>query len=294
MKLLLIICLFGLLSCDSCNSNTGQNTSITAQTGSDGVIENGKVFDSLPAIIETWKPPIPEYMRPAIQGFFLKDNQMVLYWNKIPEVTRYTVLYGNSKRYTHSVETTETVVIIPEIDSLKTWYFAVHAQKDTAISGILMDYTIQAMGQNSEVQVYDPTIFAAQKAAWEALNIRSYRFTAESRIAHPRIPFTITVKPHAEPKMEYDANRVNDPFFPGEIHNDTFYPFGPIKGKTFEEIFVSIPDHVAGNNNELLTMYIKYNETYHFVEYFRSRLHIPNIWGGWGGFHVYSFEVLED
>jgi len=260
--------------------------------------ENSPVVKPVePVILDPPAVNLGAFGVPSIEGFFLKDNKMILYWAAIPEATEYIVLYGDSTDYSYSIETTKRVLIVPEIDREKTWYVAVKAKKWGEVSSILMDNTIQETWFHPQLQVFDPAVFTAEKTAWEAQKIASYRFTAQSRIGGPSLPFTVTALPNAAPTMEYDEELADRYYYPGIVKEDYFQPFGPLEGKTIDELFASVPEYIADahrrGDDELYMTFIAYNETYHFIECITSRRFLPpHASAGWY-FSVTDFEVLE-
>jgi hypothetical protein len=145
---------------------------------------------------------------------------------------------------------------------------------------------------------FDSVVHREKRAAWEALGIRSYRFTATryygldlTYVPPYRIPlyFTITVYPDKEPKIV--CNREGWSFGPDDD------PFGyAVQGKTFDKfIFITI-----GGKGPYIQG-IEYDAAYHYPKYFRARFpppDDPSIFYYPGElsyyFYVHSFEVLEE
>jgi hypothetical protein len=118
-----------------------------------------------------------------------------------------------------------------------------------------------------------------EKAAWEAQNIRTYRFTAKTLFLMPVRPITITVT-EGIPVMEdeYDEFELYDKTIPGIYSN----------------IEATIRLHTQEGDSFKFT--IKYNEQYHYPEYFYIEPLYdgkPGIGGG-EGVEISAFEILED
>jgi len=122
-------------------------------------------------------------------------------------------------------------------------------------------------GSSSNSNDFDPVTFYAEfqrrKAAWEALNIDHYRFTADAGSGAFGFGITtVTVFPDREPDVDF--------IWPPGMCNDRLpfpnNPFMPFRGITITELFVSLDNFVS----ELLPLgvifTIEYNEQYHFPE----------------------------
>jgi len=121
--------------------------------------------------------------------------------------------------------------------------------------------------QSEQSDIFDLAVFEAERAAWEALGLSSYRFTAQSHFVVPFvIPFTVTVRPGAEPEIRYsewDQEKAEQMVDTGKI-------FPPLSGVTIDELYASMRE-LAVRNIELQedTGYkIRYNKEYHYPEFF--------------------------
>jgi hypothetical protein len=136
---------------------------------------------------------------------------------------------------------------------------------------------------------FDIVRFDSKKSAWEALEIKSYRFTAESFASSiPTIPITVTVLPDAEPELSYDSEKLT-PAHMKEISKGK--PFFPFSGFTIDELFSSIRERVIEYGEGIIQ--VRYNKNYHYPESFHVRDSLENK-GGHSGLVITYFEVLED
>jgi hypothetical protein len=133
-------------------------------------------------------------------------------------------------------------------------------------------------------QPFDSAIFAAEKAAWEALNISDYQFVIRDYVPAPwelSAPATITVLSNTVTNIEW-GNEQEKPY----LHY----------GQTIDAMYASIADEVARTTDRAFL--ITYNATYHYPEYFDSYPAPPEgmfISPGDGPywFEISSFDVLD-
>ncbi|MDR2393874.1 MAG: DUF6174 domain-containing protein [Treponema sp.] len=99
-------------------------------------------------------------------------------------------------------------------------------------------------------------LFYQEKAAWEAQDIKAYRFTARTRLNIPTRPVTITVTEGTEPVIESEHD-----------HFDVLY------GKTILDIYTGIEDTVREEKQSYaeagysLKFNVRYNDQYHYPEF---------------------------
>ena len=340
-RILLIVCMVLLAGIFSCTNDTfGNGADFTenitkpisakadpVQTGTPAETETPAQPET-PAETEVWEPPFEEiYFQEndgswvsvyvSVQGLLLKD-QLVLCWTPVPEATGYIVWYGTSADYQYSAETTEAILVVPGIDRRQTWYATVQAKKDDKTSALLWPITIEGTEEYAQLELFDPAVLAAQKAAWEAQDITAYRYSATAMFDHMETsliirekPVTYTVLPDAQPRLEFsyilaDGSKFS---YPSEsLAHLEKQDFFILAGKTFDDFFASAsaknfaPYEISTSKLAPVGLYttsitlIQYNETYHFIEYVGSK------WAGsfYGGFvkkgnvfQIYEFEVLE-
>jgi len=270
---------FALVAFLSCTDNSGGETDILNKLNTDAPGDEIIVEPTLWTPnddTEFWDPNINRFSSIGVRGFFLKDGQMVLYWSRIPEATGYIVFYGAGEYYTYSVETPDSVLFVSNIDYQQTWIVGVRAVKEAAVSDFIMGYTIQWQADAPQLQQFNPVVHAAQKAAWKALGITKYQFSAEYRGEPPFASiFTINVLPGTEPEL---------------IHWQ--YEPAPVKYQTIDKIFASIGRNYTPNGNPLVQSFIQYNETFHYPEYIGSSVLEPYTLGGSVSFFITDFQVL--
>ena len=142
------------------------------------------------------------------------------------------------------------------------------------------------------------TDFKAEKAAWKALEIHSYRFTAYSS-DYTTIPVTITVLPGTKPEVTYDEKRYTiDPHDPVNFE-EPFYPFA---GLTIDELYDSMEEVTTDYfldyfPSGVTKIYLQqYNQKYHYPEAFYLSAYTLDgeAEDGSGlGLKITHFEVLE-
>ncbi|GHV89021.1 hypothetical protein AGMMS50267_13810 [Spirochaetia bacterium] len=145
---------------------------------------------------------------------------------------------------------------------------------------------------------FDMTLFNQEKAAWEAQNIRSYRFVERTDLNFQSIPIQITVLPGTEPILECPSDFPADQFAQADLEA------GTLCGKTISEIYSEIEKRVASSYgwcsqdsaHRTVQFTIRYNAAYHYPEYFHNvGLVDGNVEpGGWGGIEITSFEPLDE
>jgi len=262
MRIITILLLFSILSC------TGGEDIATTEP-------------------EEWNPPydIEIYPHPPrIRTLSLKNNETVLYWNKVVGADGYIVLYGTSTDYTYAVDTPERVLYVSNIDPQQTWYVGVKAKKGAAITPqCVITGILPSTDRVSTTQRFDRAVLETEKAAWKAQKISAYSFTAlpiDGGLSST--PVSITVLPDTEPEMEYSG--VLDPDFNGQS-DDT--PFSPLEGKTIDELFESIAAYASQYQTADNYCFIQFNETYHYPEMFRLTIFDPF------SFRNFTFSISE-
>jgi len=134
----------------------------------------------------------------------------------------------------------------------------------------------------------------SRMAAWEALGIDAYQFTAQSSNYRPTIPVTVTVLPGVEPALTYDIEKMHSNL--GQME-DVLHgrPFSPFNGLTIDELFVSIRDHAISRNTFRGRIFvIRYNQEYHYPEEYFVRIPPPRAPGlRGGGLVITDFQVLD-
>jgi hypothetical protein len=222
-------------------------------------------------------------------------SQVELSWNVVQDATAYVISYGtNTTTYDFTEETLEPRFSIPGLDIDETWYFAVQAKygdRKSALpsnpivlkGGAVVSGTDKEDKQDSNQDEgvpgpFDSAQFAAEKAAWEALDIKSYRFTSKIDSDVPSIYVQSTVYPDKEPEITAG---------PGEPKEELRYSQYV---KTIDEIYSYIEDLSTGNYFKFV---VRYNKQYHYPEYF---LWTKGPWslGGWFGVEVTGFELLDE
>ncbi|GHV89018.1 hypothetical protein AGMMS50267_13780 [Spirochaetia bacterium] len=130
---------------------------------------------------------------------------------------------------------------------------------------------------------FDWALFNQEKAAWEALNIKSYRFVEHLLCDYPTVPLAITITPNVEPQVVGDET-------------------GWYYGDTILEIFTAIESSVKDaqiihqDRRYSSPVTIRYNPVYHYPEYFFVGAFYDNepMDGGGAGVEITRFEVLPD
>ena len=134
--------------------------------------------------------------------------------------------------------------------------------------------------------MFDLDTFDKQMAAWKALGITSYQFTAKIDVNYPSYsPAAVTVRPDAEPEVIFDGTT--------PYGQTTESPFPGFEGVTIDDLFASIGRNAANKPTKESKIMIRYNEEYHYPEaygvYYKERS--PGL--GFE-FEITHFEVLED
>ena len=281
MKIMLFLFMVCIISCTDGNDNA-INLSIIGD-------ENEWKLNGLSPLDEDrWGLNGPS---PLMGGFYFKDH-IALYWGRIPDATGYIISYGNSTDYEYSMETSEPRVIIPGIDTKKTWYTAMQAKRGTATSPILVRHSFPASNEPSPLQLFSSSELAEKKLAWEALKITKYR--TENRIEIPLLHrgslfksfYNLTVIPKSEPELSV-VEEIGK--FDGDISN---HPFFQLYGKTIDELFVYIDACVAAYGTNT-SFFIQYEETYHYPIHFSVSFLSAAPGGGQPTFDITAFNVLE-
>jgi hypothetical protein len=147
---------------------------------------------------------------------------------------------------------------------------------------------------------FDKEVFDRERAAWEAQDRDSYRYQIFAFSDPPLAPVQITVLPDAEPLIEYTSNHAL-------LWGDDAGMIVRRHGNTITGLYAAMEADITGlqkeaerlrtrENNEEIKIIIKYNETYHYPEYFGSNTYwngMPST-GGAYGFRINSFEVLTE
>ena len=130
--------------------------------------------------------------------------------------------------------------------------------------------------------------FEAEKAAWKAQGIRSYRFTAKSTYYIPdTIPITVTVLPEMEPEVTPVIGSIQDQeiwerVMKMEIRKTV--PFFPFVWVTIDDYY----DNIQWTELSINSVIIQYNQEYHYPEKHIS----PD--GLFSEFEITHFEVLGE
>jgi len=164
---------------------------------------------------------------------------------------------------------------------------------------ILIILAICGIFSCEDIPTIDLDEFDSNMAAWKALGIDAYRFTAISYYdACPTEPITVTVLPGREPELTYDQERINDnPEYIYYISEG--YPFIPYKGITIDELFDSLRKSIiSSHKNTIIT--IRYNKDFFYPESFFSESvgktgsgKIVHGKGGQSSLEIRSFEILD-
>jgi len=140
--------------------------------------------------------------------------------------------------------------------------------------------------------MFDLAVFDAERGAWQALRISSYRFTAQSFPDYPlTIPFTVTVRPNTEPEITYsewnqERRERMEKSSPGKI-------FPPLSGVTIGELYTSMRKLAISSSSWDSIIQIRYNKEYHYPEEFVNRPSQKDLIGVGYSFKITQFEVLE-
>jgi hypothetical protein len=149
---------------------------------------------------------------------------------------------------------------------------------------------VNSQSQNSSSQgKFDYVEFDSRMAAWKALEIEAYRFTAQSFPWFPAIPVTVTVLPGLEPELTYDQDKI---FLDQLEEISRGNPFPPFDGSTIDELFASIRLIIL-NVNEDKVIRIQYNKEYYYPEEFFTNS-VPAAPGGSSGITITHFEFLDN
>jgi hypothetical protein len=220
--------------------------------------------------------------------------QAVLSWEAVEGASGYSVSYGKTRDYGTTVEITETSIVITGLEKDTTYYFAVRTKNGKEVSSLPKDIVITTTPGETNAsdptdsgdekqeepetkpvtQPFDTAVFAAEQAAWEALNLRDYRFVIELEDGTFTYPATITVSSNTEPKIE-SQEAPNLPF-----------------GATIDGIYTLIADKVASHTSGFVFQ-IAYHPTYHYPEYFLKRPAREGGFGGWYSLEISGFELLD-
>ena len=264
--------------------------------------------------VEGEKPlPPPKNVRVKV------DDELWVYylrWDSVPEATYYIVSWTDGVSYYEGYDTSFLDRFF-QMDRSKTYSFSVKAAIWTAADS---QYRISVPSDIVTIQgapgfpqlpvsiidssgpsgpgydkvitryegqwsVYDPAVHAGEKAAWEALGIRSYRYTVTmfgSRGDSPRY-FTVTVYPEKTPEIICNTEG---------IYDDFFVRYFMARRNAIDEFF----DYIQDDSGNFCTYYIVYNAEYHYPEFYKQTLSPPEKIIGLGPtyFYIHSFEVLEE
>ena len=141
---------------------------------------------------------------------------------------------------------------------------------------------------NSEYpNMFDLDTFNKQTAAWKALGITSYRFTARLWMNVPSSQATVTVRLDTEPEVVFDP-------LPDEFGQTTKNPFYSYEGATIDELFASIRKSAVNTSMREWYIIIRYNEEYHYTEYYGVHPKNNQERGAGSWFEITHFEVLDN
>jgi hypothetical protein len=220
-------------------------------------------------------------------------TQVTLVWEAVKGATGYSVSYGKTADYGYTVETIEPVAVIAGLEKDTAYYFAVRTKDGKAVSSLPTPLVITTTGDangsdptvsgdekekkpetTAETKPFDSATFPAEKAAWEAQNLRDYRFVIRTFIGSPSSPATITVSSATETKIE--------------CREEPLLLFG----ETIDAMYAAIAAEIADTTDCVFK--IRYHSTYHYPEYFSKSLDTTNLSdGGVISFEITSFEVLD-
>lgn len=141
-----------------------------------------------------------------------------------------------------------------------------------------------------EADGFDFDRHKAEKAAWEALNIQSYKYTGELILGVPTKPVTVTVTPDGT-KVEESAET--------DEHWNYFYK--EAISDIFDAIAVNVKEYVLDMesiNNRAVKFRIEYDEEHHYPAYFVSIMYDKEggelLDGGGGGVKITDFTKLTN
>jgi hypothetical protein len=138
-----------------------------------------------------------------------------------------------------------------------------------------------------EADGFDFERHSKEKAAWEALNITSYRYTGELILGVPTEPVTITVTPDGTEVLESEETDEHWNYFYKEAISDIF-----------DAIALNVKEDVLRMQNSKYTIKfrIEYDEKYHYPAYFISiecDTDGEPLDGSGGGVEITSFTKLK-
>jgi hypothetical protein len=236
--------------------------------------------------------PANPYPAPKNIDVSVFQSQVELSWEAIQKADGYVVSYGNSPTYGAVKETQQSSLSI-SLNVNNTWYFAVQAKyggiKSQASDQIVLKGGVVIFGTNEEGKndpkqdnpepgPFDYAGFAAQKAAWEARTIKSYRFTGKLSPDYTGYPVYVqsTVYDGKEPEVSVEPA---DDLEAGNLSQDF---------KTIDDLYSYIESHRTDTD---LKFAVRYNEQYHYPEYYLETMG-PGFDGGSFGVEITEFEPL--
>ncbi|MDR2600952.1 MAG: fibronectin type III domain-containing protein [Spirochaetaceae bacterium] len=233
--------------------------------------------------------PAPKNIAASVSG-----SNIELTWEAAEKATGYAVLYGSSAAYEFTAETEGTRLVIPGLDVNKTWYFAVRAKYGSAQSdlnsiaikgGVMISGGDEKGGEQPEGDDDNPgpfnfEEFAAQKAAWEAQDVKSYQFTIELiHDAGSRVYILSTVYPDKEPEVSAESED------PGADYLSQSF-------RTIDSVYDFVYNSVAPKSiNDKYKFVLQYNNQHHYPQYYLWTT--PGADGGWFGFEITSFTLMD-
>jgi hypothetical protein len=126
--------------------------------------------------------------------------------------------------------------------------------------------------------IFDSARLAAEKAAWKALGIKSYRLTSEISSDIPSVYVQSTVYPDKE------AEIIVGPDEPGVDRGSSEYV------RTIDDLYSFIETMSTG---DFFKYVVRYNKQYHYPEYFLATMG-PGFDGGMINVEITGFEPLDD
>ena len=135
-------------------------------------------------------------------------------------------------------------------------------------------------------------VLDAEQAAWKALGISDYRFTAEISGSSQAL-YTVTIRPDTEPEIKYVGW---NPERWEEVHTDPewkrWHIFSSLRGVTIDELYLSMRERAVSIASDDKNVEIRYNKKYHYPEEFHFWPSKTGVDGGWYYFEIKEFKVL--
>ena len=131
---------------------------------------------------------------------------------------------------------------------------------------------------------FNSAVFDAEKAAWKAQGIHSYRFTGQTYAAYlPTVPYTVTVLPDTEPEVIYDE--WYQEFMEMVVSGKPFYP---LNGATIDD-FYDFMKKRKPKEGEIVSIW--YDQKHHYPKGYQVQTPVE---GGSFCLKITQFEVLGE